>query len=171
MIGIEGLGVSLGKIKKNLTQSKEEALISSDPDALEKAGFQYHYIAAEGQSANDLALDAIHDLRENLNKEWGTIDVLMHANCFPENSVISLDTNEKSGDVRNRMDYSGSKLQSDLDLKDAFVIGLGQQGCTCTLGGLRVAQALLKSDEHLNNILLHLLQILIRIFPLGMSPV
>jgi 3-oxoacyl-[acyl-carrier-protein] synthase-3 len=129
--------VNLGK-----TISTEEILL--------EAGFAQHYRCPPEQTSYDLALESVRKMTTSPSK----IGAILYTSCIPSNqNAGSVESFEKTKDVKYLMDYPGSRLQSALGMDDAFVVGLAQQACTGLLGTLRFAKLLLESEPELENVL------------------
>ena len=124
--------------------------MQSTPEQLRLAGFRSHHTCEKGTTAYDLAARAVAGLGD-LPSPMGAI---LWATCLPANATMGDDTDFLvSGDVKDLMRYPASRLQAELGLDDAMVVGVGQQACTGLLGTLRLARSLLLSEPDLDPIL------------------
>jgi 3-oxoacyl-[acyl-carrier-protein] synthase-3 len=124
--------------KQHLRESAATGLLRSDPDDLEAAGFRWHRVCDEGESAYDLARTAVAEIARR--GELTHIDAIVYATCLPPSGLAP------SRDVKELMDFPASRLQAEFGLPQAVVFGLHQQACTGMLGSLRLAAALLSAE-------------------------
>ena len=141
---------ALGSTKYDVEESARAGRTTNDAAAFLQSGFRFHHVCGEGETAYDLARAAVAALGDDL----GEIDAIVYATCIPANA--NLGTPERfveTTDVKHLMDFPASRLQADLGLDRAFVVGLAQQACTSMLGSLRMAHGLLATDPSLSRIL------------------
>jgi 3-oxoacyl-[acyl-carrier-protein] synthase-3 len=132
--------VATGEHRESLAAAHAAGRLVSDPCALAQGGFRQHYFCDAATPAVALARAAVAQLPTT------DVDALIYATVLPHNAAVDgRDRFEATGDVRWLMNYSGSQLQSELEL-DAPVIGLDQQACTGLLGAVRIAHALIVSE-------------------------
>lgn len=136
---------ALGERKMHVGESAAAGRLLSDPADLESAGFRYHHVCEPGTGAYDLARTVGARLREA--GELDGVDAIVYATCIPVNANVGAVADwERTRDVKYLMDFPAGRLQADLDLDGAVVIGLDQQACTAMLGSLRVAGAMLGAE-------------------------
>jgi 3-oxoacyl-[acyl-carrier-protein] synthase III len=75
------------------------------------------------------------------------VDLLVWAGARPESHVRSLHSGRAAGDVMQGFRYTSAWLQNVLDLHNADVMAVAQQGCSTMFGALRVARALLLAER------------------------
>jgi len=140
---------ALGSIRATIEESAQQGRFFSDLKVLIGAGFRNHHLSAAGESAYDLGLAAVR----GLTFETSRVTTLIYASCLPVNENLG-DTAAfaKDGDVKHHLDFPASRLQAELDLR-ADVIGVSQQACTGTLGAIRIASSLLRSEVGQDQIL------------------
>ena len=144
------LGVALGRRKLSVEESVATGRTRSGEAELLGAGFRFHHVCDDDESAYDLARAAVAPLEDRLS---GT-DAILYATCLPANANLAPGARfEASGDVKDLMDYPASRLQAALGLDQAIVVGIGQQACTSMLGSIRVARGLLASEPDMDRIL------------------
>jgi len=150
MTFVDRFGYALGSVKYDVGDSAAAGRTHNPADAFVQSGFRWHHVCADGETAYDLAREAVLAIEGDL----GEIDTIVYATCIPANA--NLGTPERfaeTADVKHLMDFPASRLQADLGLDRAFVVGLGQQACTSMLGSLRIAHGLLATDDSLSRIL------------------
>ena len=149
-VHVDHLAFALGSARETVEQAVEAELTLSDAAALRGAGFEFHHRCAEAESSLDLARRAVGTIRGSL----GRIDAIVFSTCLPWNANVGSGRRfEETRDVKHLMDFPASRLQAELGLDSAIVIGLAQQACTGMLGSLRLARALIGSEREMNRIL------------------
>ena len=147
---LHDLAFALGDDAFDVEASKVAGRTRSSAKTLRLAGFERHHVCRASTTSLDLARRTVEPLRDAL---VGT-GAIVYATCLPLNgNVGSTAEFERTRDVKNLMDFPASRLQADLGLDDALVIGLNQQACTGMLGSARLAQAMLASDPGLARVL------------------
>jgi 3-oxoacyl-[acyl-carrier-protein] synthase-3 len=140
---LHDIGLALGDSERRLAESAAAGLLFSAPQHLAAAGFATHCCAGAGQSAYDLAHQALARIADAL----ADADALIAATCLPLNANAGdPERFAATGDVKHLMDYPASRLQRAFGLERAIVLGLGQQACTSMLGSLRLAAMLLDAE-------------------------
>lgn len=147
---VDGFAFALGSQKLSVEQSVEAGRTRTGAADLLEAGFRYHHTCEAGESAYDLAATAAAAMGDAVDGAGA----LVYATCIPLNAnMAGAERFEKSGDVKDLMDYPASRLQSALGLDGAIVIGLNQQACTSMLGSVRLAGALLSSEPEMQRVI------------------
>ena len=144
------LGYSLGERTFTVEESAQADRITSEPAVFQDAGFRKHHLCGDETTAYDLARNTVKAMEADLRN----VGALVYATCIPLNgNVGSVERFAESGDVKHLMDFPASRLQADLGLDRAIVIGLNQQACTGMLGSLRIARMLLQSEPEVGSVL------------------
>jgi 3-oxoacyl-[acyl-carrier-protein] synthase-3 len=147
---VDHLSFALGDDTRTVEDAQERGLILSMARDLRDAGFTQHHVCHSQTTAYDLARRAVSNIKEHVQ---GT-GAIVYSTCIPINANIGDEKRfRETGDVKYLMDFPASHLQSDFELDRAFVIGLNQQACTGVLGGLRLAQMLVKSEPDVDRVL------------------
>jgi len=147
---VDRFAYALGEQSRSVEEAAACGLTRSAANRLRAAGFTRHHVCATGTSAYDLARRVALPLRSALEH----IDVIVYATCLPLNAALGDATAfAASRDVKDLMDFSASRLQVELDLGAATVIGIDQQACTGMLGAVRVGSALLRSEAATSRVL------------------
>lgn len=156
-IYINHIGYALGSNACRVDDSAKNGRVFSELSALTEAGFEFHHIAGEAQSVADLAADAINNMlhpADSRKDRLAAIDILLFATCLPQNGNLGSSSQyESTRDVKHLMDFPASHIQAELGMSNASVMGINQQACTSLLGSIRVANALLRSESDLQNVL------------------
>lgn len=142
---VDAPAYALGERKTLVGESAEAGRLVSAPEDLEAAGFRRHHLCEPGTGAYDLARAATARLAATGGLQG--IDAIVYSTCLPLNANAGdPDDWRRTGDVKHLMDFPGSRLQADFGLREAVVLGLGQQACTAALGSVRLAAALLRDE-------------------------
>ena len=146
----------LGARQRTVVQAEQDGALFSAASALADAGFAAHHFC-EDESAYDLARGALDDMLSSYPQTRDLLpetDAILYVTCLPLNGnngdVAQFDS---SRDVKHLMDFPASRLQSDFGMDKSFVMGINQQACTGMLGSIRVANAMLKAEPELQQIL------------------
>ena len=141
---------ALGDTTYTVDESVSASRTLSSADTLREAGFQTHHVCSPDSGVQDLAARTAVQLGECLD----TVSTVIFSTCLPMNgSVGSFADYQESRDVKHLMDFPASRLQAACGLQETQVIGLNQQACTGMLGGIRLARALLRSENDIDDIL------------------
>ena len=141
---------ALGGTKHSAEDSAAAGRTAHPAAAFLQSGFRFHHVCGEDESAYDLARAAVVAMGEGL----GRVDAILYATCLPANANLGAPERfAETSDVKHLMDFPASRLQADLGLEDAFVVGLAQQACTSMLGSLRMAHGLLATDPAVSRVL------------------
>ena len=141
---------ALGGTKHSAEDSAAAGRTAHPAAAFLQSGFRFHHVCGEDESAYDLARAAVVAMGEGL----GRVDAILYATCLPANANLGAPERfAETSDVKHLMDFPASRLQADLGLEGAFVVGLAQQACTSMLGSLRMAHGLLATDPAVSRVL------------------
>lgn len=144
-------GFALGSEKHGVEDSAAAGRTHNPAAAFVESGFRYHHLCADSETAYDLAAKAVASM---VDPGISDVDAIIYATCIPANANLGQPERFAStADVKHLMDFPVSRLQADLGLDRAFVVGIGQQACTSMLGSLRVAHGLIATDPELNRVL------------------
>jgi 3-oxoacyl-[acyl-carrier-protein] synthase-3 len=147
---VDRFSYALGSVRENLEAAATRRSLVSPASALSDAGFCQHWTCAPGETAYDLAQRAVTPIAASL----GDVGAIVYATCIPLNaSMPHAGDFETTRDVRCLMDFPASRLQAELGLERATVMGLDQQACTGMLGSLRLARALLLAEPDVGRVL------------------
>ena len=145
---VDRFAYALGSVKHDVHDSAAAGRTLNPADAFVQSGFRWHHVCAGDESAYDLALAAVR----SIDGDVADVGAIVYATCIPANANLGTRF-EETADVKHLMDFPASRLQADLGLDRAYVVGLGQQACTSMLGSLRIAQGLLATEDTLERVL------------------
>jgi 3-oxoacyl-[acyl-carrier-protein] synthase-3 len=141
---------ALGDCQRSLDETAALAQLRSSVPALREAGFATHFVCSPETRAYDLAVRAVAPLRDQLAE----VDAIVYATTLPCNGNVGDERRfRESGDVKHLMDFPVSRLQAELGLSRAQVIGLSQQACTGFLGAVSLARYVLAGEPSFARIL------------------
>ena len=147
---VDHFGWALGGEKHGVEESAAAGRTHNPAAAFLQSGFRWHHVCAEGETAYDLAREAVRSIGDGL----GVPEAIVYATCIPANANLGrAERFTETSDVKHLMDFPVSRLQADLGLDRAFVVGIGQQACTSMLGSLRLAHGLIATDPGVDRVL------------------
>ena len=147
-VGLSGVAGILPPRHQDLTELTASGLVSSSPAALSAFGFERAHLCDATYPPSEMALDAARAAMSDAGLQPHEVDVLVWASARPENHLCAAGpaTGTDAGGVMQGFRYSSAWLQNALDLHNAEVMAVGQQGCTTMFAALRVARAILLAE-------------------------
>ncbi len=147
---LDHFGSALGSEKFGVEESAGAGRTHNPAAAFLRSGFRWHHICSDAETAYDLAREAVLSIGDGL----GDPDAVVYATCIPANANLGDPGRfRETADVKHLMDFPVSRLQADLGLDRAFVVGVGQQACTSMLGSVRIAHGLIATDPSVSRVL------------------
>lgn len=130
-------------------------LVHSRPDALLAMGFERAYLCDKSCTAEDLAIEAASRALSDAGVQPRDIDVVVWASARPEGHVTaSVITDVAPRDkVLHGFRYPSAWLQDTLDLHNAEVMAVAQQGCATMFSALRMARGILLTEPRVQHVL------------------
>ncbi|MDP9071651.1 MAG: hypothetical protein M3N68_10335 [Actinomycetota bacterium] len=152
---VDSFGHALGSEKHGVEESAAAGRTHNPAAAFLESGFRWHHVCGPGETAYDLARGAVAAIGDRPGDGGvADVDAIVYATCIPANANLGEPSRfERTSDVKHLMDFPASRLQADLGLDRAFVVGIGQQACTSMLGSLRVAHGLIATDPSVARVL------------------
>ena len=156
-IGLAGIGYCLPQRRLSLHELAECHLVDSQPSALELLGFGHVHIAEEDDELRTMSLRAASDALAAAAVGPEQVGALVHATAIAPSTLAA--TSEGNGallhveDLQDFFRYAATRLQFDLGLSSASVIGVDQQACASLFGAIRIARALLVAEPELAHVL------------------
>jgi len=125
-----------------------DGALSSGPEVLERFGFDRVRVAVD-ETPYDLALAAASELLREHDVDPRSVDALIYGGA--PSSLAFARTRDAGEQARGlcdarRFQYPGARLQYDLGLERATVLGLDQLACTTLFGAVRIARALCAAE-------------------------
>ncbi|MDQ3305293.1 MAG: hypothetical protein M3535_04825 [Actinomycetota bacterium] len=151
---LDHFAFALGRRQYAIEDSAAAGRVHSPAASFLASGFRCHHVCGDDETAYDLARAAALSLRDRPDDPLGQVDAIVYATCIPANANLGVPERfAQSADVKHLMDFPVSRLQADLELDRAFVVGVGQQACTSMLGSLRLAHGLIATDRSVSRVL------------------
>ena len=148
MVGLSAISYAFPARSASLEELAEQGQLQSDPALLRRFGFGQVRIAGE-ESAYDLGLSAARALLERERIDPESIDLLVHGGCAP-GAFAPHRTAAQAGAAAltglDRFKYPGTRMQVELGLSRASVVGLSQLACATLFGAVRIARALCEAE-------------------------
>jgi len=154
-VGVRAVAAALPPRTCDLGELQRGGLLVSDPVVLNELGFEKVHVCDAAHDVNWLASESARRAMTYAEVEPAEIDVLMWASALSERHVQGSDLAQGMPieELLGRFNYRASWLQEELDLDNARVMGVAQQGCAGMFSALSTAHALLVSDPSLRNVL------------------
>ena len=142
--GILGISYAVPVQSRSVRELAAQGALESDPALLERFGFGQVRVAVE-ETPYGLALAAATALLRDGEIDAGSVDALIYAGA--PGAIAFAKPGDALARVRGlcdveRFEYPGTRLQFDLGLERATVLGLDQLACTSLFGAIRLARAL-----------------------------
>jgi 3-oxoacyl-[acyl-carrier-protein] synthase-3 len=156
-VGIDALTYWLPAAAPSLEELEQRGKLLGPASTLATFGFRNARIA-ESESHVDMALHATRALLEETKTSPDEIDLVLYAGALTSSTTMQCEP-APSGYVlqmRDLMDffkYPVSRLQSELDLTNAAVAGVDQQGCAAIFSAIRLARATLIAEDDVKTVL------------------
>lgn len=156
-VGIAGAAYHLPRHARTTRQLAAEGLIAGDVATLETFGFLNARLAA-GETHVDMAIHAARRVLDETDTAPEEVDLVLYAGALASSSVVPcLPPPAGSvlhlGSVPELFRYPAPMLQNELDLTNAVVCGVGQQGCAATFAAIQMGRSALLADPDIRNVL------------------
>ena len=157
--GIEAVAEYLPPRVASVGELESRGLLRGSARLLRSFGFETVHLA--GRESNlDMAVAAAEKLLDETDIDRDEIGMILYAAALNSSStlwngngvsrpgsVLDLDN------VHDLFKYPGSVLQTRLDLRNASVVGINQVGCASIFAALRMARALIATEDDLGAVL------------------
>jgi hypothetical protein len=135
-------------------------LLRGSAETLHAFGFGQVHLAG-GQSNVEMAVCAVEKLFAENDIDRDEIGLILYATALsssatmwnPSDAAGSQSTVLHLDQVDDLFKYPASRLQSELDLGAASVVGINQVGCASIFAALRMAGAMIADDSDLDSVL------------------
>jgi 3-oxoacyl-[acyl-carrier-protein] synthase-3 len=147
-VGLSGVAGVLPGRRCDLTELAAAGLLSSSPAALAAFGFECAHMCDAPCQPGEMALDAARAAMGDAGLQPYEVDVLVWASARPESHLCAASgaARADAGEVMQGFRYSSAWLQNALDLCNAEVMAVAQQGCATMFAALRTARAILLAE-------------------------
>jgi 3-oxoacyl-[acyl-carrier-protein] synthase III len=149
------MGYYLPSSERTIAQLVASGQTYSTEDKLIQLGFRSIRVADE-ESAVQMATRAVRDLQSRSGFDLERIDVLLYAGALATSSVVMSDDAESWHamlDATALFRFPGTRLQAELGVPNASVIGIAQLACNTFQAAIRVARALLVAEPSVHHVL------------------
>lgn len=142
--GISAISYAVPAGSRTVRELAAAGALHSEPEMLERFGFDRVCLAVD-ETPYDLALSAASALIRENDIDPLSIDALLYGGA--PGSIAFARPRDAATEARGlcdsrRFQYPATRLQFDLGLEQASVLGLDQLACTAILGAVRLARAL-----------------------------
>ncbi len=141
---IAGVAYAFPAAERTVRELAAEGQLRSDPALLERFGFERVHVALD-ETPFDLALRAAADLLERSDLARERIGLLIYGGA-PGTTAFVRGADAANATLRyrslDRFVFPASRLQCQLDLREASVVALDQLGCTTLFAAVRLARAM-----------------------------
>ena len=155
-VGIAGVAYHLPATVMSVRELAAAGLLAGEPAPLEQFGFVRAHVARD-ETAWEMATRAARRVLEETDTDPGDVDVVLYAGAPASSSVVPCVTSGNAAlhlaELNELFRYPVSLLQNELDLVNARVIGVGQQGCASVLSAIELGRAMLMTDPDVSVVL------------------
>ena len=156
-VGIEAVTYWLPEHAPTLEELELHGALRGPASTLASFGFRQARVA-QSESHVDMALHAARAVLDETNTAPGDVDLVLYAGALTSSTTMDCGP-APAGSVlhmRDLMDffkYPVSRLQTELDLTNASVAGVDQQGCAAIFSAVRLARATLIAEPDVRTVL------------------
>jgi 3-oxoacyl-[acyl-carrier-protein] synthase-3 len=143
-VGMRGVAAVLPPRSHGLDELAAAGLLHSAPTALAELGFERAYICDPGDRPEHLALEAARAALDDAGLGPHDIDAVIWASARIESHLIHAETAASNPVAGFR--YASAWLQRQLDLRNADIMAMAQQGCSTMFSAVRHARALIVAE-------------------------
>jgi 3-oxoacyl-[acyl-carrier-protein] synthase-3 len=154
-VGLSGVAGVLAPCRLDLAELAAAGLLTSSPKALAALGFERAHVCDPRYPPQEMALDAARAAMSDAGLQPYEVDVLVYASARPESHIRASEraASPDTDGVMKGFRYSSAWLQNALDLHNADVMAVAQQGCATMFSALRVARAILVAEPSRQHVL------------------
>jgi 3-oxoacyl-[acyl-carrier-protein] synthase III len=159
-IGIDAVATYLPAETASLAQLSARGLLHGSVETLQSFGFGQVHLASE-QSNVEMAVCAAEKLFAENEINRDEIGLILYATALSSSATMWDARGSATQDgtvlhldqVDDLFKYPASRLQSELDLPGASVVGINQVGCASIFAAVRMARAMIADDPDLDSVL------------------
>jgi 3-oxoacyl-[acyl-carrier-protein] synthase-3 len=144
-VGLSGVAGVLPRSWHTLDELAAAGLLVSTPDSLASLGFRGAHICDPGDGPESMALEAAREALREARLEPDEVDADIWASARADSHLIG-HVSANCPSVLGGFRYAAAWLQDRLDLRNADVLAVGQQGCSTMFSALRIARALVLAE-------------------------
>ena len=157
--GIDAVAEYLPQCVATVGELEQRGLLRGSAETLRSFGFETVHIA-DAESNLDMAIAAAEKLLEETKVDRDEIGMILYAAALSSSSTLWNGNGSSRpgsvldlGGVHDLFKYPASVLQTQLDLPNAAVVGVNQVGCASIFAALRMARALVATEDDLHAVL------------------
>ncbi len=156
-VGISAVTYWLPEAAPTVDELEQRGALHGRASTLAAFGFRHARVAGS-ESHADMAIRATRALLDETGTAPDEIDLVLYAGALTSSTTMECRP-APAGTVlqlRELMDffkYPASRLQSELDLANAAVAGVDQQGCAAIFSAIRLARATLLAEQDVRTVL------------------
>ena len=143
-VGIPAVSYAFAGERVPLAGLAARGALASTPELLASFGFDTVHVAS-GETPYDLALDATRALLDEYAIDPLTVDAIVYGGATSAMAFATADDAPRAAPelcTIGRFRYPASRLQYELGMERAALLGVDQLACTTLFGAVRVARAL-----------------------------
>ncbi|HEX6587994.1 MAG TPA: 3-oxoacyl-[acyl-carrier-protein] synthase III C-terminal domain-containing protein [Longimicrobiales bacterium] len=147
-VTIRSIAYAFPSSTPSVRELAEAGLLASEPELLEGFGFGRIHAACD-ETPYELAALAAGRALDRAGVDPASIDVLIHGGIDGATAFVpspSAADSRAAHRTTARFRYPATRLQHELGLERAQVLGVGQLACTTLFGAVRLARALILSE-------------------------
>lgn len=156
-VGLDALTYWLPESSPSLVELEQRGKLRGPASTLATFGFRNARVA-ESESHVDMALRTTRALLDETGTSPDEIDLVLYAGALTSSTTMECGPAPRGSvlQMRDLMDffkYPVSRLQSELDLTNAAVAGIDQQGCAAIFSAIRLGRAMLIAEDEVKTVL------------------
>jgi 3-oxoacyl-[acyl-carrier-protein] synthase III len=158
-IGIDSIAEYLPPRVATIAELGAQGLLNRSGTTLRSFGFETVHLAGD-ESNLDMAIAAAEKLLTENDIDRDEIGMILYATALNSSSTLWNGNGVSRpgsvldlASVNDLFKYPGCVLQTRLDLPNAAVVGINQVGCASIFAALRMARALISTEDDLNTVL------------------
>ncbi|HUF28044.1 MAG TPA: 3-oxoacyl-[acyl-carrier-protein] synthase III C-terminal domain-containing protein [Gemmatimonadaceae bacterium] len=146
--GISGIGYAFPAATRSVRELAAAGALQSEATLLERFGFDLVHVA-QAEAPYDLALRAARSALERSGADPESIGLVVYGGASAASAYVAGGNRlpENAWRTTARFRYPAPRLQYELGLTRASVLGIDQLACTTLFGAVRVAGAICEAER------------------------
>jgi 3-oxoacyl-[acyl-carrier-protein] synthase III len=149
---LSGTAYELPARSYSLEELAAQGLLTSEANTLRGLGFELAHIAGDAEDAYAMAHCAAERAIAAAGLAPEQIGYVLHASALASSGYLG-NTGSGGASLDDYFRYPAGRLQYELGLSRATVLGVSQQGCAGLFGAITLARALIGADPRLEHVL------------------